>query len=194
MKYRVPHLIPLVGLLMFTAAGALLLWFFVFQEDAAGYKKLAERAGGACLGPSKGCEGSQMRYAIDREIWYVKDGQRYHVILTSRDSELFFVRQDLENALRETMQDVRCVLQEKFTEEMQQVKIIYAEKAVYDYVKEELIAENVHMEEYELPGRTISSAPPSTAPLSRTCSPQVRVSFKPTGIQIQTDKLHLERP
>ncbi len=189
--YRVPHLIPILLSIGLIVLCTVFLLKFSFPRDTEGYYQLLEKI------ESSGKRGDllvkQMRKGVTKEIWYTKGSDRLQAILRSRDAELCLEQVGQSRQIVEYLHGVTAVVQELCYYEdllpMQKVRFVQSKNAVYYYSQETLIADNVIMEEFTLPGHVLPETLPKVLKKTHTTAGQVELRFKEGSLQVEADKI-----
>lgn len=170
----------LVALLGVTTVGVFLITatFSTTPEEKALYLQLTEQGG---LETTARKNGYQQRSDIQKDLLLAREGQRLQMRLKSSTGALALIHQDHKNVLVEEMQNVDCLLQEKLFEQkglpMQQLQQILAAKATYYYGDQKLIAENVQLAQYEIPGHAFTTELASYTPSLQGKATQVETTL-----------------
>jgi hypothetical protein len=110
----------------------------------------------------------QTREQVSKQILYKKDLHRLQSRLVSQSSELIFAKKEQGGELVEHFKEVYCVMQEKFIDSEnesdpmslsqnglqlnQYVRSLKAQDAIYAYKTGQLVAEEVEVAHYVIPG------------------------------------------
>lgn len=185
--------------LLWTLLVAGCIWFFHAPglKDYHSYQKLMEysdRSTKRSDRESKPFTSQQQRYHVTKQVFFMKDNERLQWRLKSESSELRFGHQENAVELVEYFKDVSCVCQEKLVfcsendkiisdvqkpsyDPKQLMRSLNAKQAVYHYKTEQLVADDVQLARYMLPGHQWIDKLHSFSPLMTGKAKRVQLSF-----------------
>ena len=179
------------------------VWFFHKPgvKDYHSYQRLMEYSDRSTKRPdkeSKPFATQQQRYHVTKQFFFVKDNERLQWRLKSESSELKFGQQENAVELIEYFKDVSCLCQEKLVfcsnngkvisdeqgalvntpcKPKQLMRCLNAKQAVYHYKTEQLIADDVQLARYMLPGHQWIDKVHSFPPIMTGQAKRVQLSF-----------------
>lgn len=173
------------------------LYLFVIRHisvDSTAYLNLMERAksGKEKTGFSP-YHFQQNRKGVSKDVWMTKKGSRFQMRLHSVDSELVFVEAQDRVEMVEYMKDVICWVQEEIffvlpdgtqvdqdqqgAEPRQVVRYMESDEATYYYRIDQFVANQVHMQRYELPGHRLPDSIDEYQPSMSGTAKKVEISM-----------------
>ncbi len=154
-------------------------FFYLRPSDQQRYQKmLGKKALSSSLGAAYS-PTQQQRTKVSKEIWLSGENQsRLHYRIESDNSVLTLTPVKNKFELVESLQGMRCWIQEKLLEKGQQLRYFEAGEGLYYYNRAELLASHAKLSLYKL---ATSSLPKEPLPLSdaylRGVARNVSVSF-----------------
>ncbi len=132
---------------------------------------------------------TQHREQVQKDFWIPQGRQRQHLRILSRQSELILHERKGKLEAVEKLRGLECwlqeiggggsILQKKAVNDSQFVRHLTAEEGCYFYPSHHFLAQNVQLQFFRLPGRTLpESADPGLAFLSGTAA---EASFSACG-------------
>lgn len=173
------------------------LYFFVIRHvavDSSAYLKLMDRAkSGKKQAGFSPYHFQQNRTGVAKDVWMSKKGNRFQMRLRSEDSKLVFLESEDRVEMVEHMKNVLCWVQEEVhyrlpdgtvvaqaqegAEPRQVVRYMESDEAIYYYRTDEFVADQVHMQRYDLPGHRLPDDLQSFQPTMSGTAKKVEISM-----------------
>ncbi len=156
--------------------------FYRFQEaspeDRRAYALLVEDASGNDQPTSHRIK--QKRSEVSKDLHLTKNGQRLHAHLEGEEADLHLEKDGDQIVLVERLSPVKCILQERLYPEISQQSVVWfdAAKAQLNYRTHELIAENVNLKRFLIPGTKLPHAVPGNPPMMEGTAKSMNLSME----------------
>lgn len=127
--------------------------FYILPKDVARYEKYLKDVQET---PHKQKAPTyQSRENVIKDIWHLHHGQRLHYQIRATSSMLMLIPEGNSFSLREHLQCIDCLLQEKLYtnhdhQPMQHVRALHADEGIYDFSNHQFSAEKIHLYLYAL--------------------------------------------
>ena len=103
---------------------------------------------------------SQVRKQVTKDIWFAQsDTSRLHYQIASKGSTLTLTPVQNKFVVLETLETIKCWMQDKLLQETQQARLIEAKTGSYNYHSQEFIAHDVFLSLFRIPGHTLPQVP-----------------------------------
>jgi hypothetical protein len=145
---------------------ALFAWAALFSvpraSDLAAYGAFMKEKTLASTSSHFASATKQRRSGVRKDIWFAQeDNSRLHYRIESASSVLTLLPQDQKMDLVETLQEMRCWMQDKLytgphSEPMQQMRYLEAAEGVYRYSTQQFLAQTVSLSLFRTPGHELS--------------------------------------
>lgn len=190
-----PSALPMLKILIFSAlmlTAAIFLWnagaFYPHQVHRKEYHALLVH-----LDPENDeatpYSAKQQRTRVQKEIWFLKKGQPLKFCIQSAKSELILDHHDELTEVVEHMHDVKCFQQEELGDGNQTIRYMEAETADYYYQQEKLVAKNVKVLRYTLPGHELLLTLEGYKPLMKGHAESIEFIWKGNELRFSAEKL-----
>jgi hypothetical protein len=127
------------------------LFYSATSRDHLAYEKLVNANDN-----KKGvCKARQQRFNVSKHLLMTKGEERVQLKLHSLSSDLMFDQKEEKTELVEHFKDLECTMQESFLGSQQIVRHLQAERAIYHYHTEELVAEKAKLARFMTQGNQI---------------------------------------
>lgn len=173
------------GLLCIAVCLCLISLFTVSAKDEKAYRKLVESANPINSNiKAVPYTAQQQRKGVQKDILFSQGADRLQIQLSSSDSVLVLDRQENKMEIVEKMQNVRCVMQEELyysppdLKPMQHLRCIEADHATYHYKNDHIMAEDVTISRYSVPGHTLVTSFDGLKPEMRGKAKNVEYALK----------------
>lgn len=173
-------LLPVLGVWIFQVA-------VVRASDISHYRDIVrQREIASSDVPS---QTNQHRKQVRKDIWFSQnDGSRLHYQIASAGSLLSLTPVDNKFDIVESLQGVRCWMQDKLSGDGQQARLIEAETGLYRYTTQEFTANSVLLSLFKLPGHVLPLEPLETdEPFLSGIAQDISVIFSGKTPQFQAD-------
>lgn len=134
--------------------------FRVREDSQAQYAALLGEANPGKDAKATAYTAEQHRKGVQKDLFFTRNGQRLQLRLVSKDATMVLEHQPEGNFLIEKMQDVKCWMQEELSsadgKTSQTLRYLEADSATYSYKNDEVVASDVKVYRYNLPGHTLS--------------------------------------
>ncbi len=132
---------------------------------------------------------NQHRKQVRKDIWFSQtDGSRLHYQIASAGSLLSLTPVDNKFDIVESLQGVKCWMQDKLSGDGQQARLIEAETGLYRYTTQEFTANSVLLSLFKLPGHVLPLEPLETdEPFLSGIAQDISVIFSGKTPQFQAD-------
>lgn len=132
---------------------------------------------------------NQHRKQVRKDIWFSQsDGSRLHYQIASEGSLLSLKPIDNKFDIVESLQGVKCWMQDKLSYDGQQARLIEAETGLYRYTTQEFTANSVLLSLFKLPGHVLPLAPlESDEPFLSGVAKDISVIFNGKTPQFQAE-------
>lgn len=145
----------------------------ITSYDRKGYEKLNAPQEVASSFSTK-----QARQRIVKTLLLTQGEERRVGILKASDSELLFEKEGGSKGLVEEMENVELIYQEELEEGTQLIARLIAKKALYDYEKERLIAEDADLTRYRLLGHQFPEMADLKDPIFSAFAKDIHLEFQ----------------
>lgn len=173
-------LLPVLGVWIFQVA-------VVRSSDISHYRDMVrQREIASSDVPS---QTNQHRKQVRKDIWFSQnDGSRLHYQIASAGSLLSLTPVDNKFDIVESLQGVKCWMQDKLSDDGQQARLIEAETGLYRYTTQEFTANSVLLSLFKLPGHVLPLEPLETdEPFLSGIAQDISVIFSGKTPQFQAD-------
>ena len=178
---------------LFAALGLAWKVFRVQEESRAEYATLLGEANPGKAAKMTPYTAQQQRKRVQKDLLFNRNGQRLQMRLISKEATMLLEHQPEGNYLVEKMQDVRCWMQEELSDvegkATQVVRYLEADSATYSYKNDEVIASNVRVFRYVLPGHRLKIDLTGYKPNLKGYADTVKFSMAGKDIQFKAHKL-----
>ncbi|MBS0629809.1 MAG: hypothetical protein JSS30_06255 [Verrucomicrobia bacterium] len=132
---------------------------------------------------------NQHRKQVRKDIWFSQsDGSRLHYQIASTGSLLSLTPIGNKFDIVESLQGVKCWMQDKLSSEGQQARLIEAETGLYRYTTQEFTANSVLLSLFKLPGHVLPLEPlESDEPFLSGIAKDISVIFSGKTPQFQAE-------
>jgi hypothetical protein len=147
-------------LVLFLLSASFFHFFYLHPSDCNRYQKMLRKKAlassfGASYNPTE-----QQRTGVRKEIWLAAENQgRLHYRIESDHSLLTLTPVKNKFTLVESLQGMRCWIQEKVVENRQQLRYFEAAEGLYSYNKAELLAKEAKLSLYKLESSSLPQGP-----------------------------------
>lgn len=163
------------------------------KQDEKVYNKLLLTTSEGSKGSSKSYTALQERKGMQKDIYFTKHASRLHAQLRGIDSLLVLEQSEGKMKMVEKMKNVSCVMQDELYEEngkpMQTLRNIAAQEATYDYKSGFVLAHDVVISCYTLPGHTLITSLNGQKPIMEGRAKTVEFSLKEKSPKFSADHL-----
>lgn len=144
----------------------------------------------------KQTDTTQLRTQIQKDIWQQDDDRRLHYRINAEKSTLYLKPKKNKVEMREEMQQISCLLQEKLYYQngipMQELKAIIADTGTYDFNKHEFLAETVFLDFYTSKGHSLPFFNEISSPFLKGLAKQVSFTFSADGPSFHAEKFQAQ--
>lgn len=149
----VKRLVLVISLFAFIAMGVGYSLSHVSEKDRAMYQSLMNRK----LESSKSLSSQQRRSNVHKSFLITKGNKRLKTSMKSKSSEIVLNREMLESGVVERCQKMVCYTQDLLTDSpaTQSISYLEADSASYFYDKQELLADQVTLANYQIDGHEL---------------------------------------
>jgi hypothetical protein len=132
---------------------------------------------------------NQHRKQVRKDIWFSQnDGSRLHYQIASEGSLLSLKPIDNKFDIVESLQGVKCWMQDKLSGDGQQARLIEAKTGLYRYTTQEFTANSVLLSLFKLPGHVLPLEPLDTdEPFLSGIAKDISVIFNGKTPQFQAE-------
>lgn len=132
---------------------------------------------------------NQHRKQVRKDIWFSQnDGARLHYQIASEGSLLSLKPIDNKFDIVESLQGVKCWMQDKLSYDGQQARLIEAKTGLYRYTTQEFTANSVLLSLFKLPGHELPLEPLDTdKPFLSGIAKDISVIFNGKTPQFQAE-------
>lgn len=175
---------------------ALAILWSIFQSDVKSQEEYAALVGEA--NPGKTAKAApytaqQHRKGVQKDLLFSRNGERLHLRLVSKDATMVLEHKPEGTFLLEQMQDVKCWMQEELLQvegkPTQLVRYLEADSATYSYKNDEVIATDVKVFRYTLPGHLLPISMANFKPSMKGHAEMVQFSMGGQDVQFKAQKL-----
>lgn len=160
MMFRKQEII-FTGLLIILTASVFFCFFRTTSDDSVAYEKIMALVDSPKASTQKpSYETRQQRVGVGKDFFYVKGSDRLHLRLRSESSELDVDYNEGQMEVVEHFHKVRCLMQESLlagSSSEQIIRVVDAENATYRYQTGQLVADDVKIARYRMPGHQLSN-------------------------------------
>ena len=185
----------IIGLSATLACACVLAWsvFRVQEETHAEYAALLGEANPGKAAKTTPYTAQQHRKGVQKELFYTRNGQRLQLRLTSKEAIMVLEHQPEGNFLIEKMNDVKCWMQEELSvsegRPYQVLRYLEADTATYSYKNDEVVASDVKIYRYTLPGHELPKHFGGVKPSMKGHAEAVQFSMAGKEVQFKAQKL-----
>lgn len=175
---------------------AVVLGWVLFRTDEKSHEQYVALVGEANpgkLGKTNPYTAQQQRKGVQKDLFFNRNGQRLQLRLTSKEATMVLEHTLDGTQLIEKMQDVKCWMQEELLERQgqayQTLRYLEADSATYFYKNDEVVASDVKVFRYTLPGHDLVIALAGQKPSMKGHADAVQFSMAGKEIQFKAQKL-----
>ena len=164
------------------------------KEDAhARYTSLMGEANPGKAAKNTPYTAQQNRKGVQKDLLFTRNGKRLQMRLVSKEATMVLEHQVEGTYLMEQMRDVKCWMQEDLTvvdgKTQQVLRYLEADSATYSYKNDQVVANDVKVFRYILPGQELPATLTNLKPTLKGHAEGVQFSMAGKDVQFKAQKL-----
>lgn len=164
------------------------------EEDATGrYAALVGEANPGKAAKNAPYTAKQNRKGVQKDLLFTRNGKRMQMRLVSKEATMVLEHQLEGTYLMEQMRDVKCWMQEELAvvdgKPQQTLRYLEADSATYSYKNDEVVANDVKVYRYILPGHELPQNLAGFKPTLKGHAEGVQFSMAGKDVQFKAQKL-----